>query len=120
MPNKNLYFDFLIRCEKKQTVINNNSAHISSKLMVLFVAIALKHSSGQAMTVSETMALQNIASSAALHQRIDDLREAGMICVIFKGLDRRTKYLIPTDKGNRYLEYMGQLLRSSCGSQIAP
>jgi DNA-binding MarR family transcriptional regulator len=78
--------------------------------MALFVAIALKDASGEAMTVSETMSLQNIGSSAALHKRIDDLREAGMICVIFKGENRRTKYLIPTDKGGRYLEFMGQLL----------
>ena len=110
MSYKNIYFDFLLRCESKQTLINNSSAHISSKLMALFVAIALKHASGQAMTVSETMSLQNMASSAALHKRIDDLREAGMIFAIFKGEDRRTKYLIPTDKGYRYLELMGQLL----------
>lgn len=85
--------------------------------MVLFETIALKHSSDNAMTVSETMSLQNIASSASLHQRIDDLREAGMICVVFKGVDRRTKYLIPTDKGERYLEFMGQLLRSTHGAK---
>jgi DNA-binding MarR family transcriptional regulator len=110
MSYQNLYFDFLLRCEQKQTLINQSSAHISSKLMVLFVVIATKHAEGQAMTVSQTMGLPGMASSAALHKRIDDLREAGMICVVFKGSDRRTKYLAPTDKGNRYLQLMGELL----------
>jgi hypothetical protein len=80
--------------------------------MALFVVIALRHSRDQAMTVSEAMSLQAIASSAALHQRIDDLREVGMICVIYKGVDRRTKYLIPTEKGDHYLSMMGDFLRA--------
>jgi DNA-binding MarR family transcriptional regulator len=112
MSHAHLYFDFLLRCEHKQTLIDRTSAHISSKLMALFVVLATKHAEGQAMTVSGTMALQHLASSAALHQRIDDLREAGMICVVYKGDDRRTKYLVPTDKGDRYLKLMGDLLRA--------
>ena len=112
MTYQNLYFEFLLRCEEKQTLINKKSAHISAKLMALFVVIALKHAHDQTMTVSDAMALQDIASSAALHQRIDDLREAGMICVIYKGSDRRTKYLKPTEKGDKYLCMMGDFLRA--------
>lgn len=111
MSHPNPYFDFLLRCEHEQALINQSSAHMSSKLMALFVLIAIKHAEGQAMTVSQTMALPGMASSAALHKRIDDLREAGMICVMFKGSDRRTKFLIPTDKANRYLSIMGDLLK---------
>lgn len=59
------------------------------------------------------MALNHMASSAALHKRIDDLREAGMVCITYKGENRRTKFLSPTDKGERYLEFMGQLLRTA-------
>lgn len=112
MPHKNSYFDFLLRCEHEQATISQSSAHISSKLMALFVLLAMKHAEGQAMSVSQTMALPGIASSAALHKRIDDLREAGMICVMFKGSDRRTKYLVPTEKANRYLSLMGDLLKA--------
>lgn len=105
-----LYFDFLLRCEKNQVQIHQSCAHISSKLLTLFLEIAQQHAHGQPMTVSQAMQLQHIASSATLHNRIDDLREAGMICVSFKGTDRRTKYLIPTDKGHRYLALMEALL----------
>ena len=118
MPYTKLYFDFLHRCEKDQVLINQSCAHISSKLLTLFVEITLKAAQGQPMTVSQTMSLRGIASSAALHNRIDDLREAGMICVSFKGADRRTKYLIPSDKGNRYLTLMGKLLRSASAAGL--
>ena len=112
MSHQHLYLDFLLRCEHKQALINRSSAYISPKLMALFLELAAKHALGQDMTVSGAMALQHLASSAALHQRIDDLREAGMICVVYKGVDRRTKYLVPTDKGDRYLKLMGDLLRA--------
>jgi DNA-binding MarR family transcriptional regulator len=117
MPYTKLYFDFLRRCEKNRLSINRSCAHISSKQLVLFIEIALKHAQGQPMTVSQTMALRSIASSAALHDRIDDLREAGMIHVSYNGADRRTKYLIPSDKGHRYLTYMGALL---CNTSFSP
>jgi hypothetical protein len=35
-----------------------------------------------------------------------------MIGVVFRGKDRRTKYLVPTEKGERYLQMMGELLRA--------
>ena len=79
----------------------------------MFLVLATRHANGQAMTVSEAMLQPEMASSAALHKRIDDLREAGMICVVFKGSDRRTKFLAPTDKGQRYLQLMGNLLQAA-------
>jgi len=113
MTYQNLYFDFLLRCEQQQTLIQQSSGHISSKLIAMFMVLATRHANGQAMTVSEAMLQPDMASSAALHKRIDDLREAGMIGVVFKGSDRRTKYLVPTDKGDRYLQLMGDLLRAA-------
>jgi DNA-binding MarR family transcriptional regulator len=113
MPHATTYFDFLTLCEENNARILQYSSHISPKLLALFVVIALKHDQNQSLTVSDAMALQDLASSAALHKRIDDLREAGMIDLVFKGENRRTKYLIPTEKGNRYLKLMGQLLRTA-------
>ena len=113
MPHTTIYFDFLQLCEQKKSLVNQYSAQISPNLLALFELIVVKHAQDQAMTVSEAMALQHMASSAALHKRIDDLREAGMIDVIFKGRNRRTKYLIPSEKGERYLRFMGQLLRKA-------
>jgi DNA-binding MarR family transcriptional regulator len=113
MPHAAAYFDFLILCEEKNTRILQYSSHISPNLLALFVMVALKHDMHQSLTVSDAMALQDLASSAALHKRIDDLRAAGMINLVFKENDKRTKYLVPSETGNRYLKFMGQLLRTS-------
>jgi len=115
MSSSRLFINFLIACESKRSLINNYSSHMSPAALALFVVIVLNHEKGHPLTISEAMALNYMASSAALHKRIDDLREAGMVCVTFKGKNRRTKFLTPTDKGERYLKFMGQLLR--CASK---
>lgn len=112
MSPRKKYFDFLQLCETHRTLLQRSSAFISLKHMVLFEIIALKHAQGNPMTISEAMSLQQIASSAALHVRIDNLREAGMIQVIFKNGQRRTKHLVPSEKGELYLQHMGELLQS--------
>lgn len=106
------YFDFLQLCDTQRTLLQKSCAFMSLKHMVLFEIIALKHAQGNPMTISEVMGLQRIASSAALHVRIDNLREARMIQVMSKNGNRRTKYLVPSDKGERYLHRMGELLQS--------
>lgn len=113
MSHPNIYFDFLILCEEKKAFIQQYSAHISPSLLALFVVIAMKHDQGEPMTISETMALEQMASSASLHKRIDDLREAGMIHAVCKGPNKRNKYLMPSEKGDMYLKFMGQLLHAS-------
>ena len=50
------------------------------------------------LTVTEAMSLAEIASPATIHRKIDNLRKAGWIMFEYMGKDRRTKYLVPTDK----------------------
>jgi predicted transcriptional regulator len=119
MPHANVYIKFLTLCETKNLSIHQYSAHISPKLLALFEMVAIQHDKNESMTVSQAMALPNMASGAAIHKRIDDLREAGMIGLVFKEQDKRTKYLIPTEKGIRYLKFMGQLMRCAAKHKTA-
>ena len=50
------------------------------------------------LTVTEAMSLSEIASSATIHRKLENLRIAGWITFDYMGEDRRTKYLVPTDK----------------------
>lgn len=88
---------------------------IAKKLLEI---IAIKHSMGVPMTVTDAMGLFDLASPATLHRKIDMLREAGLIEMIFVGKNRRTKYLGPTDLTNDYFSKMGkavlETLNSSC------
>jgi DNA-binding MarR family transcriptional regulator len=50
------------------------------------------------LTVTEAMSLADLASSATLHRKIDNLRKAGWITLEHVEGNRRTKYLEPTEK----------------------
>ena len=119
MSHSNIYFNFLLLCEDKKICIQKYSAHCSSELLALFDQISQRHAINQTMTISQTTELHHLGSSATLHKRIDDLREAGMIQISFKDKNRRTKYLEPSRKGQRYLTYMGQLLRIAIKQTMA-
>ena len=50
------------------------------------------------LTVTEAMSMTDIASSATIHRKLENLRVAGWITFDYVGKDRRTKYLTPTEK----------------------
>jgi DNA-binding MarR family transcriptional regulator len=76
----------------------------------LLEELAIAHSQGESMTVTEAMNLGFIASPATLHRKLDQLREAGYIDFSFKGTNRRTKFLAPTEIAEKYFENMGKAL----------
>ena len=77
----------------------------------LFEAILLSWSKGQPMTVREAIGRAELGSPATLHKRLVRLRQADLVSVEFIEGDRRSKLLVPTEKG---LEYASKL-----GSQLA-
>jgi DNA-binding MarR family transcriptional regulator len=79
----------------------------------LLEIIAVRQAMGNPMTVADAMALSDLASSATLHRKIDMLREAGLIDMIFGDKNRRTKYLVPTDLANDYFSKMGRAFLES-------
>ena len=66
--------------------------------------IAVRHSQGKPLTVTETMAMSHIASPATIHRKLDILREIGMIDTQFEGSNRRTKFLAPTPLAVQYFQ----------------
>jgi DNA-binding MarR family transcriptional regulator len=79
----------------------------------LLDVIASRHAQDKTMTVTDTMALANLASPATIHRKLDDLREAGLIEQIFSGNNRRTKYLVPTKTADKYFDSLGNLMKKS-------
>lgn len=107
-----LYLRFL-RLSNVLKASNVAVQNIDPTAMLLLNEIAVQHSEGKTMTVTEAMALNAIASPATLHRKLDDLREAGLIDFIFEGKNRRTKFLVPTRSANTYFENMSKLMRQS-------
>jgi len=81
----------------------------------LLEVIAVKQSHGQTITVTDAMAMVQIASPATIHRKLDQLRELGMIDTHFEGTNRRTKYLKITDKAQLYFSTVGSLIQQAVG-----
>jgi hypothetical protein len=56
------------------------------------------------------MVLGKIGDSATINRKLNYLRIASLVKVNFKGNDRRTKYLAPTNIANNYIQQMDDAL----------
>jgi DNA-binding MarR family transcriptional regulator len=83
---------------------------LDSTAKCLLERIACQHALGEPLTITEAMALQEVASPATIHRKIDDLRTAGLVDTEFHGENRRTKYLTPTPKARKYFDKVNALL----------
>ena len=75
--------------------------------------IALRHAQGKAITVSEAMELNTIASPATIHRKLDVLLDVGLIKQFFIGKNRRKRYLEPTKVANKYFDSLGELMKQA-------
>ena len=82
----------------------------------LLQLIALRHAQGNALTVTDAMAMSTVASPATIHRKLDALREAGLIEQTFEGKNRRTKYLVPTAVADAYFAKLGQVMSDAVAS----
>lgn len=85
----------------------------------LFEAILLSWSQGHAMTVREAIGLAALGSPATLHKRLVRLRHAELVAVEAIEGDRRSKLLVPTEKGLDYVSKFGSQLSRLQGLQPA-
>lgn len=93
--------------------LDSSSAHLAQvdeTAKHLLELIVLRHAQGQALTVTETMAMSTVASPATIHRKLDVLREAGLIQQVFVGRNRRTKYLEPTPEADTYFANLGKAM----------
>jgi DNA-binding MarR family transcriptional regulator len=111
----NLYFLFLqvVKALDSHVKISNQ---IDATAWLLLNEIAVQHFYGTNITVSQAMSLENIASPATLHRKLDELRKAGLIDLVFEGTNRRTKFLVPTKYADAYFEKMSLAISNVANS----
>jgi DNA-binding MarR family transcriptional regulator len=114
MPHSNFYLRFLNLLRGVEASFLPPGLDSTAKY--LLERIACQHAMGKPLTVTEAMALQDVASPATIHRKLDDLRTAGMVDTEFHGDNRRTKYLAPTGKARKYFDKVSALIPSA----IAP
>lgn len=77
---------------------------------VLFQEILLAWSKSQPLTVKQAIDIECLGSPATLHKRLSRLRKMDLVEAVTKEGDRRTRHLVPTRKGLRYVEKISQAM----------
>ena len=71
------------------------------------------------LTVTEAMELQEIASAATLHRKLDELELAGLI-IRTNVDDRRTKHVLITQKAEDYFLALSRAMVNAITDRIKP
>ncbi|MBU3652109.1 MAG: winged helix-turn-helix transcriptional regulator [Limnohabitans sp.] len=108
MTTKNAYLRFLNLLRGVEASLLPPTLDSTAK--ALLERIACQHALGNPLTITEAMALGEVASPATIHRKIDDLRVAGLVDTEFQGDNRRTKYLTPTPRARKYFDKVNALL----------
>ena len=111
MQNQSIYLRFLSLLHAIEGKGELPNLDLDAKR--LLEVIAVQHSQGKPLTVSDAMAMTQIASPATIHRKLDVLREIGMIDTYFEGKNRRTKYLCPTPQAEKYFSQVGEVMQQA-------
>ena len=115
MSNKNAYLRFLSLLRGLEASLLPPTLDSTAK--TLLERIACQHALGTPFTITEAMALEDVASPATIHRKIDDLRLAGLVDTEFQGENRRTKFLTPTPKARKFFDKVNALLPSAVATR---
>jgi DNA-binding MarR family transcriptional regulator len=111
MQNQSIYLRFLSLLHAIEGKGELPNLDLDAKR--LLEVIGVQHSQGKPLTVSDAMAMTQIASPATIHRKLDVLREIGMIDTHFEGKNRRTKYLCPTPQAEKYFSQVGEVMQQA-------
>ena len=111
MQNQSIYLRFLSLLHAIEGKGELPNLDLDAKR--LLEVIAVQHSQGKPLTVSDAMAMTHIASPATIHRKLDVLREISMIDTFFEGKNRRTKYLCPTPQAEKYFIQVGDVMHQA-------
>ena len=88
-------------------------AEIDLTCQKLLEVASLRHAQQKPLCVTDAMQLQHIASPATLHRKLSTLLEHGYVTLDFEGKNRRTKFIHPTPKADRYFAALGEVMTQS-------
>lgn len=81
----------------------------------LLEIIAVQHAAKRPLSMMQALELRNelFLSPSAVSRKIENLRQAELIHVVADTVDRRMKYLEPTEKALAHFDYLGTLMSTS-------
>ena len=109
--NSNPYIQFL---KLSQTLTQKELGQdLDTVCVKLLELITISNAKDEALTVSQAMAMSLLGSPATMHRKIDILRKQGWIDLVHEGEDRRTKYLVPTNKAYKYFDSLSKAMNKA-------
>jgi DNA-binding MarR family transcriptional regulator len=78
----------------------------------LFDSVALHWSLGRPLTVRAAIEQELLGSPAALHKRLQRLIAKEWVVAQIQVADRRAKFLVPSEKGLFYIEWLSAQMTS--------
>ena len=108
MKSKQIYLRFLDLIHALDNSKSTPSMDLDAKKLLEVIAVC--HAQEKPLTITDAMGLNNIASPATIHRKLDQLRDLGMIDTMFEGKNRRTKYLVPTQAAQNYFDQVSQVM----------
>ena len=108
MNSKDIYVRFLTLLQTLQD--KEMEGKMDTTAEKLLETITIQYGQEQTLTVTECMELSSIASPATIHRKLDELRNQGWIEFVYEGENRRTKYLVPSPKANKYFDKISKLM----------
>jgi hypothetical protein len=107
-PFKSAYLRFLQLVSAVETLPGLEKFDANEK--ALFDSVALRWSQGKPLTVREAINQAELGSPATLHKRLQRLIAKDLLLSQHEGHDRRTKFLLPSQKGMVYIEWLSTQL----------
>ncbi len=109
MKSQDIYLRFLAL---SQALNPNLGDEIDLAAQRLLEVLAVSAARGAPLTVSQAMELRSIASPATIHRKLRALIDGHLIVQQFEGMNRRTRYLVPTKNADKHFQQMGAVVES--------
>jgi DNA-binding MarR family transcriptional regulator len=102
------YINFINR--KNRILESDKFPNLTLKSKLILDQIALHVFAEKPLTIRQAMSFDQIASPATLHKNLSTLRSSGYISAISLNTDKRTKHLVLTSLGHRYVKALSKAI----------
>ena len=89
---------------------SNTFRELDPLALRLLEIIAVKHDAGEPLTAMKATMLPATASQSTMHRKLTMLLNMGMVKMVHKDNNRRTKFIEPTEKADARFCKLGQAM----------
>jgi DNA-binding MarR family transcriptional regulator len=89
---------------------SNTFRELDPLALRLLEIIAVKHDAGEPLTAMKATMLPATASQSTMHRKLTMLLNMGMVKMVHKDNNRRTKFIEPTEKAEARFCQLGQAM----------